>query len=262
MIGGCLLPLDGVVAEAPSVGTESAAAVIGGGDDSWCFMASAPGLGPTGATAGASAEIIVSTIFFLPCLILISGYFGGGLSNTMKPWRNSNDCRGYVEMPMVRKNRTKRNDVVGVGARPVERSTHNAKRDSCHPTLFYDIQKPGTSEEKRSLSGLCLEYRLYVCGRKFSPIQSVGNTTRRVPRLLRTFFDSRKYNFFLNFRDGGINAQRYPIPSSNIYVAIALASLFDSFLCRASRCDTIQFISSPTLKKKNQSHSLKIDAGI
>ena len=99
------MPLDGVVAEAPSGGTASGAAVIGGGDDddpSWCFMASAPGLGPTGATAGASAEIIVSTIFFLPCLMLISECFDGGLSNTMKPWRNSNDCRGYVGMQMVR----------------------------------------------------------------------------------------------------------------------------------------------------------------
>ena len=45
------------------------------------------------------------------------------------------------------KQNEKKNDVVGVGTRPVERSTHNAKRDSCHPTLFYDIQNPGTSEE-------------------------------------------------------------------------------------------------------------------
>jgi len=96
MIGGCLFSLDGVVAEVPSGGTASAAAVIGGGGDddpSWCFMASAPGLGPTGATAGASAEIIVTTIFFLPCLILISECVGEELSNTMKPWRSSNDCR-------------------------------------------------------------------------------------------------------------------------------------------------------------------------
>lgn len=81
------MPLDGVMAEASSDGT-AAAAVIGGDDDddpSWCFMVSAPGLGPTGATEGASAEIIVSTILFLSYLILISEYFGEELGNTMKP---------------------------------------------------------------------------------------------------------------------------------------------------------------------------------
>lgn len=81
------MPLDGVMAEAPSGGTASAAAVIGGGGDdddpSWCFMASAPGLGPTGATEGASAEIIVRQISVLCCLVLISKRYGEELSNTM-----------------------------------------------------------------------------------------------------------------------------------------------------------------------------------
>lgn len=63
MIGGCFLPFVGV---APSGGT-AAAAVIGGGDDddNSCLMAPAPGLGPTGATAGASAEIIFRYVTFL-----------------------------------------------------------------------------------------------------------------------------------------------------------------------------------------------------
>jgi hypothetical protein len=58
------LLLDGVVAEASSAsGGTAAVAVIGGGNDdaSSCLVTPAPvpGLGPTGATAGASAEIIV-----------------------------------------------------------------------------------------------------------------------------------------------------------------------------------------------------------
>lgn len=79
--GGCRLPLDGVMAEASSGGTASAAAVIGGGDD-----ASAPGLGPTGATAGASAEIIVSQmppLVSAVVLLLISGRCDEELGNTM-----------------------------------------------------------------------------------------------------------------------------------------------------------------------------------
>ena len=69
------------MAEASSGGTASAAAVIGGGDD-----ASAPGLGPTGATAGASAEIIISQIPPLVSavvLLLISGRCDEELGNTM-----------------------------------------------------------------------------------------------------------------------------------------------------------------------------------
>lgn len=134
------------------------------------------------------------------------------------------------------------------------------QRETAVTQLFYDIQNPGTSEE--TFSQRSLPWVSTVCmwaGRKFSPIQSVGNTTRAT--IAPHLFWLPQAKLFLSFRDGGINAQRYPIPSSNIYVAIALASLFDSFLCRASRCDTIQFISSPTLEKKNQSHSLKFCAG-
>ena len=31
---------------------------------------------------------------------------------------------------------------------------HNAQRDNCHPTLLYDIQNPGTSEETFSQRSL------------------------------------------------------------------------------------------------------------
>ena len=98
---------------------------------------------------------------------------------------------------MVRENRTKRNDVVGVGTRPVERSTHNAKRDSCHPTLFCDIQNPGTSEENVLPAVFALSIDcMYVGG---NSVQSNQSETQHMPRLLRTFFDSRERerNFFL-----------------------------------------------------------------
>ena len=101
MIGGCLFSLDGVVAEVPSGGTASAAAVIGGGGDddpSWCFMASTPGLGPTGATA--SAEIIGVRYSSFLCLVLISECFDGELSNTMKPWLNERLRRRMCNVEM------------------------------------------------------------------------------------------------------------------------------------------------------------------
>ena len=86
MIGGCFLSLVGV---APSGGT-AATAVIGGGDDddNSCLMAPAPGLGPTAATAGASAEIIFRYVTFLR---LVTGVdqWGYELGNTME---RSNDC--------------------------------------------------------------------------------------------------------------------------------------------------------------------------
>lgn len=83
MIGGCFLSLVGV---APS-----AAAVIGGGDDddNSCLMAPAPGLGPTGATAGASAEIIFRCVTFCRRLVTGVDQWGYELDNTME---RSNDC--------------------------------------------------------------------------------------------------------------------------------------------------------------------------
>ena len=84
MIGGCFLSLVGV---APSGGT----AVIGGGedDDNSCLMAPAPGLGPTGATAGASAEIIFRCVTFCRRLVTGVDQWGYELDNTME---RSNDC--------------------------------------------------------------------------------------------------------------------------------------------------------------------------
>ena len=51
------------------------------------------------------------------------------------------------------------------------------QRETVVTQLFSVTFKTQGPAKKTFSSGLCLEYRLYVCGRKFSPIQSVGNTT-------------------------------------------------------------------------------------